>query len=575
MSEIAAAPTDIVAAPSRTISPAKSGSADGARMLFERIRRFGAQPAVAKSLPAIGLIVALGLAVMIWMAFSAPAGRSLFSGIADADKAAVVEALGSAGIAYELDQATGTLTVSEGNYHEARMLLASQGLPKSAPDGNEMISSLPLGASRAVEGERLRAAREVDLARSIEAIDVVDSARVHLAVEQPSVFLRDRSERAASVILTLQPGRVLGAEQVQAIVHLVASSVSGLAPEHVSVVDQSGKLLSSGTGSASSAAAERRVAMQAAVEERHREALAALLTPIVGAGNFTAEVHADLDFSETQATRESFPKDASTLRSEERSWTGSRQEDEAIGIPGTLANQAPIATTVAAAPGGKLDPDTPGVEDEAAAIAKTAENYARNYAIGREVSVSREAPGEVQRLSVAVALKQPEGGARTPQELAKIDALVKGAIGFNQARGDVVALSQSNFAAVPETARKWWDASWVALLARNLSALAIAAIVIFGIARPLMRKGALPLLGKAKAASAATTKEDVAAALVAERRASEDAVDITLKMIEAAPSYEARAVLIRDFVRQDPARAALVVRDLLRDDKVEGVEKNG
>mgnify|MGYP006197118053 CR=1 FL=1 len=174
-----------------------------------------------------------------------------------------------------------------------------------------------------------------------------------------------------------------------------------------------------------------------------------------------------------------------------------------------------------------------------------------------------------------MALKQPEGGARTPQELAKIDALVKGAIGFNQARGDVVALSQSNFAAVPETARKWWDASWVALLARNLSALAIAAIVIFGIARPLMRKGAIPLLGKARAASAAKTKEDVAAALVAERRASEDAVDITLKMIEAAPSYEARAVLIRDFVRQDPARAALVVRDLLRDDKVEGVEKNG
>jgi flagellar M-ring protein FliF len=593
MSDIAA-PTDVVPAQARTVSaPPSARPLEGARLLFDRMKALGAQPAVARSLPALGAIAALGLAAMIWMAFSAAPSRDLLSGLADQDKAAVVEALDAAGVAYEMDRTTGALSVSGDDYHRARMLLASQGLPKSAPDGNEMIASLPLGASRAVENERLRGAKEVDLARSIEAIDAVQSARVHLALETPSVFVRDRAQRAASVILRLAPGRVLGAEQVQAIVHLVASSVPGLAPEGVSVIDQAGKLLSSGSGDAAGAASERQVAVQAKIEERYRETLTALLTPIVGAGNFTAEVHADLDFSETQATRESFPKEASTLRSEEGSWTAGGSQETTAGIPGALSNQVPTATTVAAAPGGQLDPTLPEAgETAAAASGKSAENYTRNFAIGREVSVSRQAPGALRRLSVAVALKQPEGGTRNRQELAALEALVKGAIGFSQARGDVVALSASNFAPLPESsASAWWNASWVSLLARNLSALAIAALLILGVVRPLMRRSGIgfgiPLPGKLKSQSGGASSEASATAAAADAAGAETAVaavndlpepgaaDITLKLIEAAPSYEARAVLIRNFVRQDPDRAALVLRDLLREDKAEGADRNG
>src|SRR3546814_2428892 len=142
------------------------------------------------------------------------------------------------------------------------MRLASQGLPKSAPDGNSLISDLPLGSSRAVEDQRLRGARELDLARTIEAIDAVQSARVHLAVEEPSVFLRDRSEPAASVMLRLASGRSLSDAQVQAVVHLVASSVPGLAPDGVSVVDQSGRLLSSAGGGGVAEASSQRIAVQ-------------------------------------------------------------------------------------------------------------------------------------------------------------------------------------------------------------------------------------------------------------------------------------------------------------------------
>lgn len=579
MSDIA--PTEIIATQPRALSPQPKRIAfDGLRPILERLRSFTAEPAVARSLPAIGLITALGIAAMIWMAFSSPPSRNLFSALADQDKGKVVEALGAAGINYAIDQSSGALTVAEADYHQARILLASQGLPKGAPDGNEMISNLPLGASRAVEGERLRAAKEVDLARSIEAIDAVEGARVHLALEAPSVFLRDRSKRSASVVLRLVPGRVLGAEQVQAIVHLVASSVPGLATDGVSIIDQSGKLLSSGAGDGSGALSERQLAVQSAVEERHRRALEALLTPLVGAGNFTAEVHADLDFSETQATRESYPKEASTLRSEEGSWTGAGQQEAPAGIPGALSNQAPPATVVAAAPGGTLDPNAPEAGTAAAVtVGKAAENYTRNFATGREVSVSRQAPGQVQRLSVAVALRQPAGSPRSRQELAEIESLVKGAIGFKAARGDVVALSARNFAAVPETGANWWDASWVALVARNLSALAIAAVLILGIVRPLMRRrSAVEQAAKANAKPAAGGQAALTASAPAFLEPVEpepSPADVTLRMIESAPSYEARAVLIRNFVRQDPARAAIVVRDLLRDDKADGADKHG
>ena len=566
MSELAAT-TEVMPAPRAMAVPAPQG---GVATLIGQIKGLAAQPAVARSLPAIALIGLLGLAAMVWMAVSAPPSRDLFAGLADQDKAAVAEALNGAGIEYSIDRGSGALSVSDADYYQAKMLLASQGLPKAAGDGNDLIAKLPLGASRAVEGERLRGAKELDLARTIEAIDAVESARVHLAVDAPSVFLRDRTRRAASVMLRIAPGRALSDAQVQAIVHLVASSVSGLSPDGVSVVDQNGRLLSNGDGDGTGAASDRQVAVQAKIEERYLQSLNALLTPIVGAGNFTAEVHADVDFSEVQATREGFPQEASTLSREERAWTAQGGNGEVGGVPGTLSNQAPPASQVAAAPGAVVDGAATTVEPAPAAT-KTQENYTRAFAIGREVSVTRKPTGGVKRLTVAVALRNPASGApRSKQELAEIEALVKGAVGFDAQRGDAVALSARNFAAVEETAENWWDASWVGMLVRNLTALAIVALLVFGVGKPLMKRRAA---AKGQAAAAATGNE-IAAAL-AQERASPSSGDVTLSMIEAAPSYEARAVLIRNFVRQDPARAAIVVRDLLRADRGEGVEKNG
>ena len=418
----------------------------------------------------------------------------------------------------------------------------------------------------------------MDLARTIEAIDAVESAKVHVAADQPSVFLRDEARPQASVMLRLRAGRALADSQVQAIVHLVASSVPNLTPDGVSVVDQAGRLLSASGSDPMSAASTRQVDIQTKIEQRYLDALNKILTPIVGPGNFTAEVHADVDFTETQATRESFPKDTAVVRTEQGAWTGDKNGagGEASGIPGALSNQPPAASQVTAAPYQTVP--APGTTDAANAN-KTSENYNRTYELGREVSVTRAPVGTVKRLSVAVALR--EGSRKFSRaEIASIETLVRGAVGADQARGDVVALSARSFAVAEEAEVKpnWWDAPWVSTLARNLSALLVVALLVFGVAKPLLKRRAA-LADEKKAAISAMVASGgrlpqgtnpAIRAEIASEMAQQALIDpnkpVTLDMIEATPGYANRAELIRNFVKQDPDRAALVVRDLIRAD---------
>jgi len=550
----------------------------GTSAVLERVKGFTAQPAIQRSMPMIGLVGLLGGAALLWSTMSGAPQRDLFAGMGDADKAAVADALKAANIPYEVDRGTGSLTVPETSFYQAKMLLAQQGLPKSAPDGDTLISSLPLGASRAVEGEKLRTAREMDLARTIEAIDSVETAKVHVAAETPSVFLRDDAKPQASVMLRLRAGRTLADSQVQAIVHLVASSVPNLSPDGVSVVDQAGRLLSASGNDPMSQASSRQVDIQNKIEQRYRDALSKILTPIVGPGNFTAEVHADVDFTEVQATRESYPKDTAVVRSEQGAWTGDKNgAGEASGIPGALSNQPPAASQVTAAP--QQTVDAPAGTTAAANAGKTSENYNRTYELGREVSVTHNPIGQVKRLSVAVALR--EGNRKFSRaEIASIETLVRGAIGADQARGDVVALSARSFAVAEEAEVKpnWWEAPWVSTLARNLSALLVVALLVFGVAKPLLKRRAAYAEEKKAAISAAIAsggripqstnpaiRNEIASAL-AQQALRDPNKPVTLDMIEATPGYANRAELIRNFVKQDPDRAALVVRDLIRAD---------
>lgn len=535
------------------------------------------QPAVAKSLPLLGLLGVLAVAGLAWMALREPPQRDLFRGLPDGDKSAVAQVLDQNGIPYDFDN-SGAMTVGEGDYFKAKMMLAAQGLPKSAPDGNSMIDSLPMGASRAVEGEKLRSAREMDLARTIEAIDSVESAKVHLAVEPPSVFLRDRAKPSASVMLRLANGRTLTDAQVSAIVHLVASSIPELSPDQISLVDQNGRLLSKND---SDSGDDRQLAIQSRIEDRYRQSVVALLTPILGANNFSTEVHAELNFAERQATRETYPQDEARLRTEQGTWASDPRGQgtgEASGIPGALSNQAPVNPTVTqtnpngqAVQQGQTAAQTPGTPPNP--LMKTEETFNRSFELGREVSVTKDAVGTVKRLSVAVALDNaPDGKARTPQEIAALEALVKGAIGFDQARGDVVALSSRSFLKTPEEQPLWYEADWVSPLIRNVSALLVALLVIFGIGRPLLKRRAA-----AQEAIAADTAQngqriyrEISGELTRQAvEAPDPARPVTLDMISSTYDYAQRADLIRNFVKQDPDRAALVVRDLLKEGKKE------
>lgn len=557
--------------------PARFNASGGS--VLERVRDFTAQPAVARSLPLLGIAAAVAIAFLAWTTFARGPQRDLFSGLADQDKAAVAATLSSSGIQYTLDRSTGALTVGDSDYYRAKMLLAQAGLPKSAPDGDAMIASLPMGASRAVEGERLRGAREQDLARTIEAIDAVQSAKVHLAAEQPSVFVRDQAPASASVMLRLHQGRALGAGQVQAIVNLVASSVPGLTPDNVSVVDQTGKLLSRN----GDAAADRQVDMQQKVEQRYVEQIGKLLTPLVGADGFTTEVHADLDFVETQATRERYPKESAVVAQEKGDWKndGPGGAPVAAGIPGAISNQPPAGAQIATVPPPSLTPGAnpaapqPGTT-AAANGGKTSESYDRTFQIDREVSVTKNPIGVVKRLSVAVALKQgakPRGVA----ELTQLENLVKGAVGFDTARGDQFALTSRAFVEPdPAAGAKWYESPWVAFAGKNITGLVIALLTFFGVIRPLLKKRAA--IAAAPAAPRPRARpglgNEIAAAL-ANEAAGNPGTRVTLDMIEAAPGYSDRAALIRNFVRQDPDRAALVVRDLIRADMPGGAEQNG
>ena len=555
------------------------GGAKGADALKARFTGFMRQPAVAKSLPLLGLLGVVATAGAAWLALREPPQRDLFRGLPDADKSAVAQVLDQNGLAYDFTN-SGAMTVAEDDYFKAKMMLAAQGLPKSAPDGNSMIDSMPMGASRAVEGEKLRSAREMDLARTIEAIDSVESAKVHLAVEPRSVFLRERAKPSASIMLRLASGRTLTDAQVSAIVHLVASSVPELSPDQISLVDQNGRLLSNNDGNS---ADDRQLAVQTKIEDRYRQSVIALLTPILGADNFSTEVRAELNFAERQATRESFPQDEARLRAETGSWAsdprGQGAGGEAGGVPGALSNQAPVNPTVTQTnPNGQVvsqgtEANQPATPENAPL--KTEETFNRSFELGREVSVTKDAIGTVKRLSVAVALDNgADGKPRTAQEIAALEALVKGAVGFDQARGDVVALSSRSFIKAEEVKAPWYEADWVSPLVRNLSALAVALLVVFGIGRPLLKRRAAAQ--DAAASNMAANGPKIGREISTEiGRQSPSVADpagtVTLDMISSTYDYAQRADLIRNFVKQDPDRAALVVRDLLK----EGKKDNG
>ena len=354
-------------------------------------------------LAGVAIAVALGLYVFTWA--QKPNYVPVYPGLADKDAAEVLDALRAAQVPVVLDPVTGNVTVPESDLQQARMNLAAQGLPAGGRLGIEMIErDQGFGASQFVESARYQHALETELARTIGAVRPVRGARVHLALPRASVFATRREPASASVLVDLLPGRVLEPEQVSAIVHMVASSIPELSPDRVTVVDQSGRLLTRDAPDSDAALAAEQFTQTRRVEDAYVERIERLLAPMTGPGRVSAQVAVDMDFAITEEARETFAPDT-RLRSEQvaEAVTESRANG---GIPGATSNQPPQAAPPTTADAAATPDATP---------TNATRSATRNFEMDRTVSHTRQPAGRVRRVSVAVLVDHvPTAAAAAP-----------------------------------------------------------------------------------------------------------------------------------------------------------------
>ncbi len=441
----------------------------------------------------IAASVALGVAVVLWS--QAPNYAPLYGNLAEKDASQVIEALQQAGADYRVDDASGMVMVPSGKVKELRMQLAGQGLPNSVGMGFELLQQdTGFGTSQMVEKARYQQALQGELARTIATIGAVQSARVHLAIPKQSVFVRKRQPPSASVALRLHNGRVLEDAQVEAIVHLVASSVPELEPGRVTVVDHKGRLLSSERETREMKLSATQFEHTRRIEEHYRQRIEDLLVPIVGRDKVRAQVAADIDFTVTEQTQERYNPEQAALRSEQLNEEQTRGGG-AGGIPGALSNQPPAAGNapeVAAAQ---------GAAEAAAETLNSSRQATRNYELDRVISHTRMAPISLRRLSVAVVVDDiataGEDGTvvmreRTPEEIERLTALVREAVGFDAGRGDSVRVMNSSFLA-PEPVADLpeipiWEQSWFVDIIKQVGGLLLVLVLIFVVLRPTMKR---------------------------------------------------------------------------------------
>jgi flagellar M-ring protein FliF len=460
----------------------------------------------------IAVAVAAGVATMLW--WQGPNWSLLYGNLSGTDAAQVTQSLQAAGIRYKLNDANGAIMVPADKVNEARMQLASQGLPGSA--GIDLISKeTGIGVSQFMETARYQYALEQELARTIGSLRNVEAARVHLAIPQQSAFVRDRRAATASVLVQIKQGARLEDGQVQAIVHLVASSIPELDSKQVTVVDHQGRLLSSPDGSDGDIATEQLTAAQR-LEQSYVQRVEQLLVPLVGVGRVRAQVAIDLDAGVTEQTHEQYSPNSAVVRSEQTSEATSKSgaTSDTGGVPGSLTNQPPAGGTLAAATPAPAAAATAANAATGAAAAtavatppgtvaapdSVSKQATRNFEIDRTLSYNRQPGGRIKRVSVALLLdnahKLGADGKETTEalpaaQIEDITRLVKNAVGFDEARGDSVGVVNAAFREDKQTltpeVTPIWQKPWVQDIARlALGALVLLALAL-GVLRPMIR----------------------------------------------------------------------------------------
>ena len=446
-----------------------------------------------------GIALAIGImaAVFMWSMKTADY-RVLLSNYSDRDGGAIVAALSQMAVPYKFSEDGGTILVPSGQVYDARLKLAAQGLPRGGNIGFELMENQKMGTSQFIEQVNYQRAQEGELARTINSIGSVASSRVHLAIPKPSVFVREKQFPTASVMVNLQPGRALDMGQVNAIVHLVSSSIPELPAKNVTVVDQNGSLLSAKTSDSNdpNKLDPSQLKYVRDIQDNLNRRIEAILTPLLGEGNVKAQVAAEVNFATVEKATETYSPNSNpeknTIRSQKSNESTSSDPVKG-GIPGAASNQAGAAPAAGAGAGAGAG---------AATNAKR-ENIV-NYEVDKVISYTKEPVGGIKRLAVAVVVNlKPSVDAEgkttqkplTDEEKAQVTALIKEAVGFSQDRGDTINLTNSEFKQVekvdiPEEA--FWKPYANLSTAKTVLQYLATAIVLFllysKVLKPLMAR---------------------------------------------------------------------------------------
>ncbi|CAM2148791.1 MULTISPECIES: flagellar basal-body MS-ring/collar protein FliF [Paraburkholderia] len=533
---------------------------------------------------AVAVLVAVVAGLVLWS--RAPDYKVLYSNLSDRDGGSIITALQAANVPYKLSDGGGAILVPSEQVNEMRLRLAQQGLPKNGSVGFELMDNQKFGISQFAEQVNYQRALEGELEQTIQSIQSVKSARVHLAIPKPSVFVREREAPSASVLVNLYPGRVLDEGQVAAVTHMISSAVPDLPVRNVTVVDQDGNLLTQNAASAGLDASQLKYVRQ--IEHDTQSRIDAILAPLFGSGNARSQVSADVDFSKLEQTSENYGPNANpqqaSIRSQQQNIATDMQQSGAGGVPGALSNQPPQPASAPI--------NAPAGASGAAASTPISDHRdtTTNYELDKTVRHFQQSPGDIKRLSVAVIVnyqqKVDAKGHATmqpldAQKLAQVEQLVKDAMGYDIKRGDSVNVVNAAFQTDvdPNANLPWWRQPDMIALAKQIATWlgigAVALFLYFVMVKPALRRAFPPPEPVAAAAGPALGGD--AEPLLLDGLPQVEKIEGTGGVVEGdsdllaleneKQKFERNLEFARNIARQDPKIVATVVKSWVNDER--------
>ena len=558
------------------------------------IREAIEQPSFRRAFPTILAALTAVAAVVLFATLREANMTTLYASVSDSEKSKIYEALKNMGMSVELDPATGEVLIPTNDYHQARISLAAQGLPEYASNGFEEIDSMPLGVSRSVETMKLKKLQENELARSISEISSIQASRVHLALPEKSVFIRNQTAPTASVFVTLKAGRQLDQTQVRAITNLIASSVPGMSQDGVSIIDQMGRLLSYAPDNPNEVMADSQLAYRMKLESIYRSRIQSLVAPIVGAANVTAQVNIEIDFTRRETSQEMVDPEDRAILSEQSSLNVTSKKD-AVGIPGAISNQPPAEAQIA-----QKDSEVKMVGTEGSGkneFETKSSTDLKNYEVSRKFETVTTPSNIIARIDAAILVRDrkvvdPKTGEITFEPISdkirkEMEQLISSAIGLKVERGDSLTITSQTFnEEITGEQIEWYETAWIKSITEKGLLVLLLGFVSLGVVRPLLSRILVPtsstnsvmeLYAEAETmADMATQRIESNKAIEVEEGETLEGIKAKLKpkkksgisadLLDTANTYDDKVALVRMIVGDEAGRVANVFKQMMRQD---------